>query len=615
MRTEDSRSFEDVVSAEQAGLLRLAVLLAGDPGPAEELVQTALVTTYRHWSRISRPGAPSAFVRHALVSAHTSPRRRLSTSEQVMESVPDRLDPFGVDEELRGALRALPPRTRAAVVLRFYEGLSEQETADLLGCSAGTVAAETARGLALLPAEGELRTRLEALAEGAAPPLREPADVVAAVVDRGRVLRRRRWAFAAAAVVVLLLVPAVRSWTAPVAPTTPAAADHDVYGSPTRGALADDAAVLAAVAALPWAFDGYPESDAPPVSDRHVVWAGDVENRRWALVAGPDPTAPQGRMRRTTDRAVPGAVALAWFQGGPTHDVGDMHLRALRYGVDPRLPAAFLDAESRMLIIVGDPDDEIEVSRRPRIEADGSLSRRFDPEPDWNGVAVVLADSIAPVDLALRYRVLRNGSWITGVPDSDGVRDAGPPGVSVELLRPLPPEAPGDAAAGQALTDALARTDLHPSLVSTALVWAGDLPRDDGGSARLTVLTMEVPTGAVYVMGALGWETGGAVATASCGSEIRTAGTPVGAQVYVLRCTSGSRSGPLPVHGLVVVAPPGAATARALDSTGAEITRIPLVDGVAVQPLPADLATVEVLDADGNPLDRREPLASSGLDD
>ena len=151
MGAEENQSFTDFVSAEQAGLLRLAVLLAGDRGQAEDLVQTALMKCYRHWGRITRSGTPSAYVRRALVTTHTSWRRRLSSTEQVMSDLPERADPYGEleaeDEDLRRALRDLPPRMRAAVVLRFYEDLSELRTAELMGCSASTVNTQTARGL------------------------------------------------------------------------------------------------------------------------------------------------------------------------------------------------------------------------------------------------------------------------------------------------------------------------------------------------------------------------------------------------------------------------------------------------------------------------------------
>ena len=151
----DGTGFEDFVSREQPGLLRLAVLLAGDRGHAEDLVQTALLKTYRHWGRITRSGEPTAYVRRVLVTTHTSWRRRLSTTEQVVEALPDRADPAvapDADEELRAALRSLPPRMRTAVVLRYYADLSEQQAAAAMGCSPSTVNTQTARGLQRLRA-------------------------------------------------------------------------------------------------------------------------------------------------------------------------------------------------------------------------------------------------------------------------------------------------------------------------------------------------------------------------------------------------------------------------------------------------------------------------------
>ena len=151
--------FEAFVAERSTALLRTAYLLTGDRGHAEDLLQTALIKTYRHWERISRSGPPSAYVRRVLVTTHASWRRRLSTTEQVVESVPDRAAPAQADgdEQLRAALRELPVRMRTAVVLRYFEDLSEQRTAALMGCSPSTVNTQTARGLA------RLRTALAAL--------------------------------------------------------------------------------------------------------------------------------------------------------------------------------------------------------------------------------------------------------------------------------------------------------------------------------------------------------------------------------------------------------------------------------------------------------------------
>ena len=149
---DGDRGFADFVSAEHGALLRLAVLLSGDRGHAEDLVQTALLKTYRHWDRISRSGPPSAYVRRVLVTTHTSWRRRLSATEQVMETLPERhgLPPVERDDDMVRALRQLPPRMRAAVVLRYYEDLSEAQTAEVMGCSVGTVKTQTSRAMARL---------------------------------------------------------------------------------------------------------------------------------------------------------------------------------------------------------------------------------------------------------------------------------------------------------------------------------------------------------------------------------------------------------------------------------------------------------------------------------
>jgi RNA polymerase sigma-70 factor (sigma-E family) len=152
---EDDVSFADFVARQQRALLRLAFLLAGDRGHAEDLVQTALMKTYRHWERIVRRGEPTAYVRRALVTTHTSWRRRAWHREQPTGRLPDVADhrtaePADGSEELRLALLDLPPRMRATVVLRYYEDLSELQTAQLMGCSESTVNTQAARGLARL---------------------------------------------------------------------------------------------------------------------------------------------------------------------------------------------------------------------------------------------------------------------------------------------------------------------------------------------------------------------------------------------------------------------------------------------------------------------------------
>jgi RNA polymerase sigma-70 factor (sigma-E family) len=133
--------------------LRLAVLLTGDRWQAEELLQDSLVKIYERWRRLSRTNDLHAYLRKVLVNGHTSAWRR-RRRERLVAQVPDRAGHDGAASAdalaLRDALRALPPKQRAVVVLRHYEDLSEREIAQMLGCSTGTVKSQHFKALAKL---------------------------------------------------------------------------------------------------------------------------------------------------------------------------------------------------------------------------------------------------------------------------------------------------------------------------------------------------------------------------------------------------------------------------------------------------------------------------------
>lgn len=144
--------FEEFAAAALPALLRFGHVLTGDPLRAEELVQQALVSTWVRWRRIQHD-QPLAYVRRAMVHTHTSWWRR-SRRESPL---PDRFDPVAQDgpdlgerDRTVAALRLLPPRQRAVVVLRYYEDLSEAEIARLLGCAPGTVKSQAAKALKTL---------------------------------------------------------------------------------------------------------------------------------------------------------------------------------------------------------------------------------------------------------------------------------------------------------------------------------------------------------------------------------------------------------------------------------------------------------------------------------
>jgi RNA polymerase sigma-70 factor (sigma-E family) len=159
MSPEDEREFREFVTARSASLLRVAYLLTGDVHHAQDLLQTALLGTVHRWGAIRRRDNPEAYVRTAMYR-HQVNRWRLRSRrpETLMPFTPDRAagDDHATDTVVRhgvfDALRALPARQRAVVVLRYYEDRSEAEVAQLLDISLGTVRSQASNALAKLRA-------------------------------------------------------------------------------------------------------------------------------------------------------------------------------------------------------------------------------------------------------------------------------------------------------------------------------------------------------------------------------------------------------------------------------------------------------------------------------
>jgi RNA polymerase sigma-70 factor (sigma-E family) len=149
--------FRVFVEAHSPALLGTAYLLTGDRGQAEDLLQVALLSTYRHWPHIRALQSPQSYVRRVMVNQRTSWWRRRRVAEQPVAVPPegagdDEAALIAVRDELWRAVRQLPPRTRAVLVLRYWEDLSEAETAHVLGCGVGTVKSLSSRGLRRLRA-------------------------------------------------------------------------------------------------------------------------------------------------------------------------------------------------------------------------------------------------------------------------------------------------------------------------------------------------------------------------------------------------------------------------------------------------------------------------------
>lgn len=158
MAARDRAAFAEFVAARSGALHRAAYLMVGDVGLAQDLVQESLTKTYVAWPRLRDVGAAEAYTRKAITTtAITWFRRRSWSSERATGHLPEGAEAGHADavadrHALLAALAQLPPRQRAVVVLRYYEDLTERQTADALGCAVGTVKSQASTGLARLRA-------------------------------------------------------------------------------------------------------------------------------------------------------------------------------------------------------------------------------------------------------------------------------------------------------------------------------------------------------------------------------------------------------------------------------------------------------------------------------
>jgi RNA polymerase sigma-70 factor (sigma-E family) len=148
--------FDVFFDAHHRDLARLAFLLSGDPDAADDLTAEAFTQAWKRWDQVTGADMPLAYVRRIVVNLAASRIRRLVRERRgwrlLRASWSEHTDgpDVAAATDVRAALRRLPVRKRACVVLRHYYGLSEQETATTLGISVGTVKSQTSRGVAEL---------------------------------------------------------------------------------------------------------------------------------------------------------------------------------------------------------------------------------------------------------------------------------------------------------------------------------------------------------------------------------------------------------------------------------------------------------------------------------
>ncbi|MER7330409.1 MULTISPECIES: SigE family RNA polymerase sigma factor [unclassified Micromonospora] len=284
--------FRDFVAARSGALLRTAYLLSGDWATAEDLLQTALTKTYLAWKRLGGIEAIEPYARRVMVNTSTSWWRRRWHGERPTEVLPERAAVDEIEHQLDRDLlwrhlSALPTRQRAVLVLRYYEDMSEAQTAALLNISPGTVKSQTSRAL------GTLRRRMGAeatldLPSGAEPtpprPRRAAADRPApapAPADAGR-----SPAYGAPRMVVGADAAAVVAATnTPPRVDAPGAGPAPATGLPTSGA------------GLPRPATGLPGPETgltPPVGEPAEEPVPAASGARAGRGEGPAPGTPAG---------------------------------------------------------------------------------------------------------------------------------------------------------------------------------------------------------------------------------------------------------------------------------------------------------------------------------
>ena len=474
----------------------------------------------------------------------------------------------------------------------------------------------------------ELQQRLTRLAERTAPPPRE--DLAGVVVARARSQRRQRaglTALVAAVAAVTVAVPlavdgapaGLTSADGAVATSTPGPTWSAL---PTRGSLAGDAAFVEGVRQLPWTSDDATGTGVPdaPLDSRRVVFAGEVGGLRVALVAGANdaqPEPPFDDPELQTDLAALSDVALAWFTGPAGAGPAEMALATLPTGADPRGgPAALFVADSGALVVVAEPGDQVGLSLRPEVAADGSVSRDYQPVDAPEGIATATLPPGSTSGVALRYQTVRGTETWTSSPSATPLTD-GRAVVEVPWLRPAPAPSSVDVVARPDALWVLDRLGLAAADVEQVMLWSGDVPSPTDPPSRVGLLATTLPSGAVHLEAAIGVQVGTSEFGGSdCGTGFRPAGTTPAELTVALRCDATDMSGYGDVvSSLVVVAPAQAVTARARALDGSVVAEFDLADGVAVVPFPGRTGTVETLAADGTVLASTELLGSADLGD
>jgi len=396
----------------------------------------------------------------------------------------------------------------------------------------------------------DLERILRARADLAGPP---PADLVSRVREVRRTRRRRRTALlatAAAALVLAVAVPAIISLTgngSRSATASPASAP--IYGQQTRGPLAGDTDLVAAVRDLSWPAAAPDDRGGinvnPPLGFRHVDFLGDVEGTRYALVTG----------------TVAGDLYAAWFTAPAGSDAAGFVLAGSPKLITGDEPAAFADTTvaSPVALVVAAPGDTVEFSDRAVLTAEGRIVRTYTAGQQVDdGVAALPATPAGVGGVSVRVSRDNITAW-RAAPDIDGNMSliaagdgsAGPTPLDDVSAQVADPRATAGAVTSEQL--AMAFTDITTALqlpldeLQATLLWAGPIPGPDNRTSTAVVVGATAPSGGSlsYAMTFVNDPTGGYSSSPS-GWETYDNSRPLIDRAQLLRTavSDGTASGP-----------------------------------------------------------------------